>query len=71
MGKLLCKEIAGDIERKLIKQKFASFGKIKVKKNRVDEDLKRIYDIKSSKLEIGSEVDDVEKEISQNAKGGY
>ena len=42
-------DLAGDMERKIIKQKFAAFGKIKVKKNRVDEDLQN--EIKSTKLE--------------------
>ena len=53
-------DIVKDMERKITKKKFEAFGKIKIRNNRENKDLNKLYDRKRSKLESN----DVEKEIS-------
>ena len=56
-------EIAKDIERKMTKKKFAAFGKVKLRKE--NKDLKKLYEVKSSKLENNINIEEVENDITK------
>ena len=58
-------EIAKDIERKMTKKKFAAFGKVKLRNKKENEDLKKLYEVKSSKLENNINIEKVENEITK------
>ena len=58
-------EIAKDIERKMTKKKVAAFGKVKLRNKKENEDLKKLYEVKSSKLENNINIEKVENEITK------
>ena len=52
-----------EIEKKLTKKKFAAFGKVKQRNNNQNRELKRLYEIKSAKLDANTTVNEVDKAI--------
>ena len=58
-------EISSDIERKLNKKKFESFGKVKLRSKKEDKELKRLYEVKCSKVQNKLDIEDVDKDICE------
>ena len=58
-------DLTKDIERKMTKKKFEAFGKVKLRNKKENEDLKKLYEVKSSMFENGANVDEVENDITK------